>query len=441
MVAPTVGRPTPARHEQGDIVADSSGRPYVLISTDAHAGADRLGYKPYLPSSLHEQFDAWAADFHDPWEELDEGMYDTDDSEVVMGRASFVSRYSWESETRVRHMDAEGIAAEVVFPNTVPPFYPSGIITALAPRSEDEYRLRWEGIKAHNRWLADFCAALPGRRAGLAQVFLDDLDETVAEMRWAREHGLAGVLIPGDSGALYDPALDQLWAAACDLDLPVHRHAIIVTEQTTDFSSAAGAVGAHEIMFWFGRALGHLVLGGVFERFPDLKFVMTESGCAWAVPELAKLDGEIRFGKSARQGEIVFAAVGDLERSATEYFQRNCWIGMSTVRPDEIACREQLGVDRLMWGADYPHTEGSFPHTRLVLRLLFSDVPEDEVRTMTSRSAAEVYGFDLDRLQQLADEIGPTVEEVATPVTPDELPDETLSSAIMAAKAVAAASR
>jgi predicted TIM-barrel fold metal-dependent hydrolase len=359
-----------------------------------------------------------------------------------MGRASFVSRYSWESDTRAEHMNREGIAAEVVFPNTVPPFYPSGIITALAPQSEEEYRYRWEGIKAHNRWLVDFCAQLPGRRAGLAQVFVDDLDDAIAEMRWASEAGLSGVLIPGDLGALYDPRYDRLWAASCELGLPVHRHSIIVTEQTTGFATAAAAVGAHEIMFWVGRAISHLVLGGVFQRFPDLRFVITETGCAWVLPELQKLDGEIWFGKTPGQGHVVFGdAVQALDRSATEYFRRNCWIGMSTVRADELALRHEIGVDRLMWGADYPHTEGSFPNTRLVLRLLFSDVPEDEVRVMTSTSAADVYGFDLDFLQSIADDIGPTVEEVATPVSPEELPPESMSAAVMAARTQWTASR
>ena len=66
-----------------------------------------------------------------------------------------------------------------------------------------------------------------------------------------------------------------------------------------------------------------------------------------------------------------------------------------------------------MWGADYPHHEGLFPHTRLGLRALFSGVPEREVRQMTSLNAAALYGFDLDHLQRIADEIGPTVEELA----------------------------
>jgi predicted TIM-barrel fold metal-dependent hydrolase len=242
------------------------------------------------------------------------------------------------------------------------------------------------------------------------------------------------VLIPGDAGALYDERYDPLWAASCDLDLPVHRHAIIVTDNTTGFATAAAAVGAHEFQFWVGRVIGHLVLGGVFQRFPDLKFVITETGCSWVPPELHKLDAEIGFGKRPGQGQVVFGeAVEGLDLSATEYFRRNCWIGMSTVRPDEIALRHEIGVDRLMWGADYPHTEGSFPHTRLALRLLFSDVPENEVRTMTSTSAAGVYGCDLEALQRIADEIGPTVAEVATPVLPEELPSESMSASIMPA--------
>ena len=110
---------------------------YCLISTDAHAGADIQGYGQYLPKAFHDEFDAWAATFDDPWSKLDDEMHDRDDPDIVMGRASFVSRYSWESETRLEHMDAEGIAAEVVFPNTVPPFYPaaSSRLLLLATRT------------------------------------------------------------------------------------------------------------------------------------------------------------------------------------------------------------------------------------------------------------------------------------------------------------------
>ena len=120
----------------------------------------------------------------------------------------------------------------------------------------------------------------------------------------------------------------------------------------------------------------------------------------------------------------------ELDLSASEYWQRNCWFGASLLRPSDMALRERIGVNKLMWGADYPHTEGSFPHSRVGLRLLFSDVPEDEVRLMTSGNAAVVYDLDLARLQKIADEIGPTVQEVATPVMPDELPRQTMSATL-----------
>jgi hypothetical protein len=119
--------------------------------------------------------------------------------------------------------------------------------------------------------------------------------------------------------------------------------------------------------------------------------------------------------------------VEDLQRSPSENFARNCHIGASLMSSRDVDARYGVGVDRIMWGNDYPHHEGSFPHTRLALRLLFSELPEEEVRQIISTNAAEVYGFDLAALQPLADRIGPTVEEIATPVTPDELPNNSLS--------------
>ena len=115
-----------------------------------------------------------------------------------VGTSSFLSPVNWESDLRLEHQNSQGIAAEVLFPNTVPPFYPSGVVTAGGPTSADDYQQRWAGIQAHNRWLKDFCDLAPGRRGGLAQVFLTNLDDAIAEVRWAKEAGLAGVLIPSD---------------------------------------------------------------------------------------------------------------------------------------------------------------------------------------------------------------------------------------------------
>jgi predicted TIM-barrel fold metal-dependent hydrolase len=413
-------------------MASDPNRRYVLISSDAHAGADLLDYRPYLSSELHDEFDAWASVFHDPWSDFDDDTTNSEDVGLRVGVSSFLSPYNWDSDKRLEHMNGEGIAAEVVFPNTVPPFYPSGVITSPAPSTEEEYRLRWAGVQAHNRWLVDFCSQAPGRRAGLAQVFLADLDDAVAEVRWAREAGLKGVLIPADHASqlvdLYDSSLDPFWAACTELEMPVHRHSQSVSPAETPTTPAAPVIGAHECFLFFRRSLAHLIYGEVFERFPDLKFVLTETGLTWLPMELQQLEVEYRMGSyPGNVGYPHFSRVVDkLSMKPTDYFRRNCYIGASALVPPDVELRHEVGVDRIMWGSDYPHHEGTYPHTLLTLRLNLWDVPEPEVRAITSLNAAKVYGLDLDHLQKIADEIGPTTEEVATRVTRDELPEHSM---------------
>jgi predicted TIM-barrel fold metal-dependent hydrolase len=405
-----------------------SGRRYVLISSDAHAGADLLDYKPYLERRFHEEFDDWAASFQDPWSNLDLELAQ-DDPNLHLGPASFLSPYNWDSDKRLEHMNSQGIAAEVVFPNTVPPFYPSGFVTAGAPSTAEEYRLRWAGVQAHNRWLAAFCSEASGRRGGLAQVFLNEVDDAIAEVRWAKDQGLAGILIPPDHISklvnLYERHLDPFWAACSDLGMAVHRHTVSVNPpESADTGPAAPAIGAHECFLLFGRGLGHLVLGGVFERFPDLKFVFTETGLTWVMMLLQQLELECRHGTDKRTTLYphFHRAIEALSQTPTEYFRRNCYLGASLMMKADVDVLHQLGVDRVMWGADYPHHEGTYPHTLTALRVNFSGLPESEVRAMTSLNAAEVYGFDLDHLQTIADQIGPSPDQVATPVPRDELP-------------------
>ena len=65
-----------------------------------------------------------------------------------------------------------------------------------------------------------------------------------------------------------------------------------------------------------------------------------------------------------------------LSLTPTEYFQRNCWVGASFIRPVEAALRHDIGVDRIMWGSDFPHDEGSYPYTTEALRYSLADAPK-----------------------------------------------------------------
>jgi predicted TIM-barrel fold metal-dependent hydrolase len=386
--------------------------PYTIISADTHAGANHETYRSYLDPAFHEDFDAWRARYKNPWKDL----RDTD-----------LRVRNWDEERRDRDQLSDGVVGEVIFPNTVPPFYPGFVLFAGPPKPE-EYAHRRAGIHAHNRWLADFCAAKPQRRAGIGQIFLNDIDDAIADATWIKEHGLrGGVLLPTVAPdvkwvkPLYHPEYDRLWAALQDLDVPVNLHSGTGSPDYGRFPSVP-MIMISEVGFYGQRPFVHMLLSGVFERFPRLKFVMTEGSAAAIPPLLAQLDSIIENVRQGEIGELKYTAENALPRSATEYFRQNCWVGASFPGPLDVEARKLMGADRFMWGSDYPHDEGTPPYTREALRQVFHEVGEDDLRRILAGNAAKLYDFDLAALAPLAERYGPTVEEIGRPL--DELPSE-----------------
>ncbi|KOG90733.1 amidohydrolase [Streptomyces varsoviensis] len=397
---------------------------YTVISADCHAGADLLDYRPYLERAHHEAFDAWAATYVNPYEDL---LADSADR-------------NWNSDRRLAELEADGIVAEVVFPNTIPPFFPSAALMAPAPTRE-EFAQRWAGLRAHNRWLADFCAAAPGRRAGVAQILLNDVEEAVREVHWAKAAGLTGgILLPGTppgSGLpeLHSRTYDPLWAACAELDIPVNHHAGSASPPLGDEPSAR-AVFMVETTWFSHRALWHLIFGGAFHRHPGLRLVLTEQGSGWIPGVLDMLDyyhGRL-VAASTRATATAEAKFGvgladSMGPPPSETWHTNCSVGASFMRPHEVPLRHRIGLDKIMWGSDYPHDEGTYPYTREGLRAAFAGVAREEVAAMVGGNAARIYGFDLALLNSIAAKAGPTVTEIAHPL---EEPPEDATSPVFA---------
>jgi hypothetical protein len=141
-------------------------------------------------------------------------------------------------------------------------------------------------------------------------------------------------------------------------------------------------------------------------------------------------------GQPVSQEQIFGADVmSRLSLRPSEYFARQCHVGASFVRPHEVAMRHAVGVDKIMWGNDFPHLEGCWPYSREHLRLSFAGVDPAEVAAMVGGNAARVYGFDLDALAPVAARIGPRVEEVAVPLPVEDIPAAALRCPTFAAAA------
>jgi hypothetical protein len=111
---------------------------------------------------------------------------------------------------------------------------------------------------------------------------------------------------------------------------------------------------------------------------------------------------------------------GELVKKVPEppsyYWKANCYAGASFFRPVEAPLRYDIGVDKIMWGQDYPHIEGTYPYTVEALRHTFAGIAPEEVGPMVGLNAARVYGFDLDLLAPVAARVGPRVDEVNVPL-------------------------
>jgi predicted TIM-barrel fold metal-dependent hydrolase len=385
---------------------------YTVISADTHAGGSHAAYREFLDPRYRDEFDAWREKYKNPFSDLGDAR----------------RLRNWDDEMRNSQQDEDGVVGEVIFPNTVPPFFPSFVLFARPPKP-DEYEHRLAGIRAHNRWLEDFCSRAPERRAGIGQIFLNDIDDAIEDVRWIKEHGLRGGIllptIPPDVDwikPLNHPDYDRLWAVCEDLEVPVNCHGGTGSPAYAPVPSSALVMLA-EIPTYSRRPLIFLLLSGVFERVPRLRFVMTEQGCSWLPPLLHQLDGILESVRSKGAiGELRFKPEHVLPRSATEYAEQNLWLGVSfPQRADVEAARSTLGIDRFMWGSDYPHDEGTYPFTTEALRQLFHDWPEADLRRILAVNAAELYGFDLAAMDAAAALVGPKVSEVAQPL--DQLPD------------------
>lgn len=389
-------------------------QPYTLITADTHAGANHATYREYLDPEFREEFDEWRSGYKNP-------------AKAHLGNKKL---RNWDNDIRNGDQDSQGVVGEVIFPNTVPPFYRDSIVTAAPPRPE-EYRHCLAGIRAHNRWLADFCADFPERRAGVGIILPHDIDEAIKDVQFIADNNLrGGVLLPAipDDATwlkpLYHRDYDRLFAAIQDCDLVMNQHsgqgAPAYGKSVTEKAIWMSEVG------WFSkRSYTHLIMSGVFERFPKLRFILTESGCSWAPELLAQLD-RIHMGVSAGAiGEIDYAGQEwGLKMKPSEYAKRNCWYGASFPSLQDLDGRYEIGVEKILWGNDYPHYEGTFPYNLESLQLTFADIPEKERRMIFAENAAELYGFDLEALAPLATQFGPTADQIAQPL--ETIPEDSL---------------
>ena len=399
---------------------------FTVVSSDCHAGLPADQYRDYLDPQFREMFDMALPvqkELTDKSEQI--FLLKEINDEWRAGNEAHLSG-AWDYEQRLKVLEGDGIAAEIIFPDGIteqnaPPF---GAGLSLPTRNIMP-ELQWAGARAHNRWLSELVARNPVRHFGVAICpLLWDVEEAVKEARWAKENGLGGMMIPAMANELenyHNRKYDPFWQACEDLNLVICFHS--GPGPMEDFFGAdfpmgkveehPGAVGCYisEVFFWTYRPLIHMLWGGVFERFPELKCSVTETGQGWLFPPMMRMLDHHFYDAhfSAKLGDYR----SHLSMSPTDYFRRNCAIGASCMPRSDAEMRHEIGMQQMMWGSDYPHPEGTWPHTPDQVIETFKGLPEDDISTMLGGNAIEFYGLDGAALNEIGAGIGPKVSDFA----------------------------
>jgi predicted TIM-barrel fold metal-dependent hydrolase len=243
-------------------------------------------------------------------------------------------------------------------------------------------------MKAYNRWLAAMCADAPERVYGMAQTPVLSVDGAIADFQEAKDMGMVGMMMPGDPiHEDYDhPDYDALWECATDLQLPIAFHIL-----TSRAGSLTAETRGHKMNNFLGiiRAIqdvvGMMVLGGVFERHPDLKLVVAESDAGWLPHYMYRMDHAARM--NADDGIIK-----GLSKLPSEYIRSNVY---ATFQDDVTAYHAvgQFPYEHLLWASDFPHTDSTWPRSRQLIAEQAAHLDEAQHQAIFRDNTARLFNL------------------------------------------------
>ena len=313
-----------------------------------------------------------------------------DAPETISDHARFedVHEGGYDPAQHLRDMVIDGVYGEVLYPSQGLFYYKVAdpqLFSAIC--------------RAYNDWLAEFCSVSPDRLKAIAMINVDDVADAVSELERTAKFGFVGAMIteyPSEERRYDHSDYEPLWAAAAGLNMPLSLHTAtrrvlsntaLVERTVHDASRRATKV------FLPAISMCDMIFSGVFERYPDLRLAIVEFELSWVPYVLTNMDYTYR----ERHEEAQYRFKGDTLPS--DFFARNVFLSF---QEDDIGIRlrDRIGVDCMMWGSDYPHSESTFPRSRQVLDEILQGVPEEERVKIVCHNTARLYGFDLERISR-----------------------------------------
>jgi predicted TIM-barrel fold metal-dependent hydrolase len=387
---------------------DSKAKPidYKIVDADAHVNPPHEFWKEYLPAHLKE-----LAPYIEEGEEFDFIVFEGKKRKLNLsgaqagrqgkdfkaeGKVSDMRVGGWMPGARIADMDQDGMDASILFGG--------------GPLGTANSELYIESFRAYNRWLADFCAYEPRRLIGVAYMPMRDVDETITMMREASKLGFRSVNIPAfpqasdgistsskvaaiqtaqgaalsgnPTGELQynDPIFDRFWAEAVELDMTLTFH---LGGRIPRFGEKKHFL-PDMVMSKLAMAepIAIAIFGGVFQRFPKLRFASIESGVGWLTWMAEYMD---RTWEKQR-----FWMDSPLTEKPSFYMDQNIYASFINDR-EGILNRDMPGGKNIMWSSDYPHSETTYPNSRDIIARDFVGIPDADKHMIICERARKLF--------------------------------------------------
>ena len=291
-------------------------------------------------------------------------------------------------EERLADQARDGVESEIAFPNI-------GLLCWASPDTVFAMAM----CRAWNRWTHDYCGAhMQGdapRIMPMALIAAGDQDGAMREIAWAAEHGFRGVCLgnsptygPNEPGKLQynDPSFDAMWSLLEETGLVITFH-VSTGKDPRAVGGNGGAIVNYvcHSMETTIEPLVQLIASGVLERHPRLRAGVVESGIGFVPWLLETMDHAFRAHH--------FWVRPVIPELPSTYFRRQCF---ATFQEDHagLADAERLDiVDNLMWANDYPHHEGSWPHSAAAIERMMGQLSDGSRAKILGLNAARVFGL------------------------------------------------
>lgn len=360
---------------------------YFVVSADGHVQEPSDLWRTRMDARYHDRLPGVSIDAKGTKFQKTEGFRPLRLQNIKFeGEDALRNQSGNTPEERLADLQADGVDCEVLFPN-------KGLTMWATPDAEFSQAM----CRVFNDWAWEVFGPYNDRLAPMACVASADINGAIAEIERCAKLGFRGLSLPckpvwgapNHEALNYNlPEFDPLWACIQDAGLPITFHVSTGRDPRTARGNGGAVINyaVHSLAPTM-EPIANLCASGVLDRFEKLSFGTIEAGIGWIPWTLTALDEAYRKHHMWRRPQ--------LKLLPSEYFKRNGFASFQEDQPGLDLAREHGLVDNFLWANDYPHHEGTWPHSAEAIERTMGKLDDSERAKILGLNSARIFGFEV----------------------------------------------